>query len=105
MSAYPMRRPYGEIQARAARTARRWRGAARPRGERARVRLWLPLSALFVLLSPFALLLALIAFLPASLFGVNSLAVAYRLGVLLMSISGTLVEVEAADASVRIKIV
>lgn len=101
MNAYPMRRPYGVMRARAVRTARRCRGAS----GREVIRLWLPLTALFWALSPFAMLLALIAFLPALAFGVNAFDVALRLGGVLLSVGGTLVEVEAADASVRIKIV
>lgn len=92
---------YGAMQARAARTA----GRRPARGERAQVRLWLPLTPLFVLLAPFALLLALIAFVPARLAGVNALEAAWRVGALLMALSGTHVEVEARDAFVRIKIV
>ncbi len=98
-SVTPLR--YAAMQARAERTA----GRRPARGERAQVRLWLPLTPLFVLLAPFALLLALLAFLPARLAGVNAFEVALRLGALLMALSGTHVEVEAVDASVRIKII
>lgn len=105
MTAFPMRRPYGAMRERAERTARRWNGARAPAGRRTKVRLWLPLTALLLVLSPFAMLLALLAFVPAAIFGMNSFVVALRLGGVLMAIGGTLVEVQAADADVRIKIV
>ena len=105
MTAFPMRRPYGAMRERAERTARRWSGAQAPIHRRKTVRLWLPLTALLLVLSPFAMLLALRAFVPAAIFGMNSFVVALRLGGVLMAIGGTLVEVQAADADVRIKIV
>ncbi|WP_374655900.1 hypothetical protein [Phenylobacterium sp.] len=105
MTAFPMRRPYGAMRERAERTARRWSGAQAPIHRRKTVRLWLPLTALLLVLSPFAMLLALLAFVPAAIFGMNSFVVALRLGGVLMAIGGTLVEVQAADADVRIKIV
>lgn len=94
MTATQLQRPYAAMQAR----------AARARADPMRVRLWLPLTPLFMLLSPFALLLALIAFLPARLFGVNTFAVAWAVGGLLLSLGGTLVEVDAA-ATIRLKII
>ena len=98
MTATQPQRPYGAMQARAAR-------AAGARADPMRVRLCLPLTPLFILLSPFALLLALTAFLPARLFGVNAFAVAWAVGGLLLSLGGTLVEVDDAATSIRIKIV
>ena len=98
MTATQLQRPYGAMQAGTAR-------AARGRADPMRVRLWLPLTPLFMLLSPFALLLALIAFLPARLFGVNAFAVAWAVGGLLLSLGGTLVEADDAAATVRVKIV
>lgn len=82
------------------------RRAARGVGpSRHKVRLWLPLTALFVLLSPLALLAALIAWLPLRLVGLHAFAVAFALGGLLIALGGTLVEVDAAEAQIRIKII
>lgn len=103
MTAFP--RPYGAMRERAERTARRWGGAEPRVNRRTKVRLWLPLTALLLVLSPFAMLLALLAYVPAAIFGMNSFVVALRLGGVLMAIGGTLVEVQAADADLRIKII
>lgn len=76
--------------------------AAPPR--RTVVRLWLPLTPLFLLLAPFALLLSpLLWFAPAP-YGVRPLVTVLGVGRLLLSLGGTDVDVDTPDARVRIKI-
>jgi hypothetical protein len=80
-----------------------------PRGvgaaeKRTVVRLWLPLTPLWILLAPFALLLApVLAFIPATR-GVPPYRTALTLGVALIALSGTHIEVDTRDALVRIRI-
>jgi hypothetical protein len=79
-----------------------------PERRRTVVRLWLPSTLLFLLLAPFALLLALILS-PLSLFAPRVFAFrpivsALVLGRVLMSTSGTDVDVETPDALVRIRL-
>lgn len=72
------------------------------------VRLWLPATPLFLILSPFALVLAALAWpflgLVPPAWRVNPFAAAFGLGRLLLSLGGTVVEVDTADALVRIRI-
>lgn len=87
----------------------------RRRGGPVRLRLWIPLSALWVILSPFALLLAPVAAAgmtsssrgrqALTRLGGNPLALVGHVGGLLFALSGTVVEVEAPDASIHITIV
>lgn len=89
---------------------RRSRTEPRPRPEpfrprrRTVIRLWLPLTPLFLLLSPFALLLTPLVWLAPSPYGDRPLATVLGIGRLLLSLSGTDVDVDAPDARVRIKI-
>ncbi len=82
--------------------------AIRPeRGARTRkvLRLWLPLTPLFLLLSPFALVAApLLALTPAARRG-RPLKLAWVVGAALLSLSGTEVEVESPAARIHIRIV
>jgi hypothetical protein len=90
-----------------------WKGAARRvRGERRQagphrprtIRLWLPLTVLLVLFSPLIFLaLGVAVFLPRPL-GVNPATLILGLGRMLMSLSGTEVDVDSPAANVRIKI-
>lgn len=82
---------------------------ARPAARRRTVlRLWLPLTPLFLILAPFALLLAALAWPFAGLapapYRVNPIAAAFGLGRLLLSLGGTVVDVDARDALVRLRI-
>jgi hypothetical protein len=68
------------------------------------VRLWLPLTPLFLLLAPFALLLApLLCFAPRP-YGDRPLATILGVGRLLLSLGGTDVDVDTPEARVRIQI-
>ena len=88
--------------------ARRAQGAiVRNAGEverTVRLGLWLPLTPLWLLLAPVALLLApALAFVPA-LRGINPYRAAFTLGALLIALSGTVVEVDAPGAAIRLRI-
>ncbi|WP_309645131.1 hypothetical protein [Phenylobacterium sp.] len=107
MSGTPIR-ALAEIQARAARTSRYQRRVhhERPRpAERPVIRLWLPLTALFLLLSPFAFLLLIVAVFVPWPRGVSPLDAVLTVGRVLMSLGGTEIDVQAPDALVRLKIV
>jgi hypothetical protein len=71
-----------------------------------RVRLWLPLplSFLWVLLAPFAMILSLFAWVAPPRYRVNGPLAAIRIGALLFSLSGTLIEVKSAEADIFILI-
>jgi hypothetical protein len=84
----------------------RWRLVRPPEESQLRrpLRLWLPLTPLFVLLAPLILLIMGIAvFLPRPL-GVNPAQMVLGVGRMLMALNGTEVEVESPHASVLIKI-
>ncbi|HWF75801.1 MAG TPA: hypothetical protein VN694_01370 [Caulobacteraceae bacterium] len=68
------------------------------------VRLWLPLTPLWILLAPFALLLAPILTLIPATRGAPPFKTALTLGVALIAMSGTSVDVDTRDALVRIRI-
>jgi hypothetical protein len=91
--------------------------AAQGSARRTRIRLWLPLTPLWILLAPFALLLAPVLMLLPPLLPENrqaqklraALAVkpyrtAFALGAVLLAMSGTVIDVDAADARVHIRI-
>ena len=90
---------------------RRMRTEPRPRPDRLEprrrtvIRLWLPLTPLFLLLAPFALLLTPLIWFAPSPYGDRPLATILGIGQLLLSLGGTEVDVDAPDARVRIKIV
>ena len=71
-----------------------------------RTRLWLPLplSFLWLLLSPFALILSLFAWVAPQRYRVNGPAAAIAIGSALFALSGTLIEVKSADADIFILI-
>ena len=71
-----------------------------------RTRLWLPLplSFLWLLLSPFALVLSLFAWVAPPRYRVNGPAAAIAIGSALFALSGTLIEVKSADADIFILI-
>lgn len=96
-----------DLQAMSQRAERlRWRLVRPPEESKLRrpLRLWLPLTPLFVLLAPLVLLIMGIAvFLPRPL-GVNPAQMMLSVGRMLMALNGTQVEVESPHASVLIKI-
>ena len=96
-----------DLQAMSQRAERlRWRLVRPPEESQLRrpLRLWLPLTPLFVLLAPFALLiLAICIFLPRPL-GINPAQMMLSVGRMLMALNGTEVEVESPHASLLIKI-
>ena len=79
--------------------------AAQRRGT-VRLRLWLPLTPLFWLLSPFALLLApfVWVWLRRSRRPSRPFAAALALGRLLVSLSGTVIDIDAPGARLFIRI-
>jgi hypothetical protein len=95
-----------------ARPQRRIRGQRRQRppagaqtpAHPVRVRLWLPLTALWIVLAPFALLLAPLLLLAPQARGVNPYRAAFAIGHALLSLTGTVVDVEAPGALVKIRI-
>ena len=68
------------------------------------VRLWLPLTPLFLLLAPFALVLALFGYLVPPRFRPDPFIAAFSIGELLLALGGTEILVDTADAYVRLKI-
>ena len=68
------------------------------------VRLWLPLTPLFLVLAPFAVLLAPLGYFAPARYRVRPFATVFGLGRLLMSLSGTLVHVDTPDALVTIRL-
>jgi hypothetical protein len=68
------------------------------------VRLWLPMTAIFLLLSPFAILLSPLIYFAPPPYGYRPFATVWGIGALLLSLGGTVVDVDTPDALVRIKI-
>jgi hypothetical protein len=70
-----------------------------------KVRLWLPLTALFLLLAPFAFLLAPLVWLcTPQPYRTRPLATVIGLGRVLLSLGGTVVHVDTREALVSIRI-
>jgi hypothetical protein len=80
-------------------------GAAAP-NKSVHVKLWLPVTPLFWLLSPFALLLAPFVWIciPPAQRPRNPFAPALAIGGILVSLGGTIVDVEAPGSTVFIRI-
>jgi hypothetical protein len=99
---------YAAAEARASRARRAVRVApeampdATPRPTR--VRLWLPLTPLFILLAPFALTLSLLGYLVPPRLRPDPIQAALAIGAVLLSLGGTQVLVDCVDAKVRIHI-
>ena len=79
------------------------RTATRPR-RRAVVRLWLPLTAAWILLAPFALLLAPLLALAPRTRGLPPYRAAFAIGRALLAMSGTVIDVDSRHALVRVRI-
>lgn len=97
---------YAAVEARAHRTGRMMRtpqDRSAPRGP-TRVSLWLPLTPLFILLAPFALVLSLLGYLVPPRLRPDPVQTALAVGAVLLSLGGTQVLVDCADAKVRIRI-
>jgi len=76
-----------------------------PRRRRVVVRLWVPATPLFWLLSPIPLLLAPLAYLaPPKFRPANPYAAVLAIGRLLTSVGGTVVHVDTPDAFVSIRL-
>jgi hypothetical protein len=75
-----------------------------PAPSRTVVRLWLPLTLLFLLAAPFALLLCPLLYFVPRPWSLNPLATVLGVGAFLLSLGGTDVDVQTHDAIVRIKI-
>jgi len=69
------------------------------------IRLWLPLTAVFLLLAPFALLLTPFLYFVPRPWRLSPLATVLAVGAFLLSLGGTDVDVRSHDAVVRLKIV
>lgn len=76
----------------------------RPARRRAVVRLWVPATLIFLLLAPFALLLAPLIYLAPRPYRVRPFAAVFGLGHLLLSLGGAVIDIDAPDALVRIRI-
>jgi hypothetical protein len=103
------------LEARAARTRRAVKRMAPPMSplapaqlqpptRRVVVRLWLPLTPIFLLLAPFALLLAPLGYFAPRPYGERPFAAVLGVGALLLSLGGTVLDVDTRDAFVRIRI-
>lgn len=75
-----------------------------PRHDRVVVRLWLPLTLIFLLLSPFAIVLSPLLYLAPRGYGHRPLAMVLGVGALLLSLGGTVVDVDTPEALVRIRV-
>jgi len=69
------------------------------------VRLWLPLTVLFLLLAPFALLLCPLLYFVPKRWRLSPLATVLAVGAFLLALGGTDIDVRTHDAIVRLKIV
>jgi hypothetical protein len=76
----------------------------RPARQRTVVRVWLPATFIFLVLAPFALLLAPLIYFAPRPYGERPWATVLGVGRLLLSLGGTVVEVDTPEALVRIRI-
>jgi hypothetical protein len=79
------------------------RAQAPPR-RRVVVRLWLPMTLIFLILAPFAILLAPLLYWVPQPYGQRPFATVFGVGALLLSLGGTVVEVDAPEALIRIRV-
>lgn len=104
------RRDIAAIRRRAVRTGQayarqvRRQGASRPADRPFRLGLWLPSTALFMLLAPFPILLAPLGYLIPSPWRVDPFRAVFALGAVLLSLGGTQIVVKAQGADIAIKL-
>ena len=103
ISALPPTVRLGEIVSRAPAQVERGGAVLAPRPTV--VRLWLPLTPLFLLLAPFALLLTPLLYLVPRPWRLSPLATVLGVGTILLSLAGADVDVRTPEAIVRLKIV
>ncbi len=82
-----------------------YRSAARKERGRFVIRLWLPLTLLWIILAPFALVAAPALALAPGTRRLSPIRAALGAGRLLLALSGTLIEVDSPAAVIRIHIV
>jgi hypothetical protein len=75
-----------------------------PPAKRVVIRLWLPMTLIFLLLAPFALLLAPFIYLIPPSYRARPFATVLGVGQVLLSLGGTVVDVDAPGARVSIRI-
>jgi hypothetical protein len=104
------------LEARAVRTRRAMAPTASPQSparlrpptelqpQRTVVRLWLPMTAIFLLLAPFAILLSPLVYFAPRPYRARPFATVLGVGALLLSLGGTVVDVDTPEALVRIRI-
>lgn len=83
-----------------------WRRAdlAQTRREPSRMGLWLPLTPVFWLLAPFVLLCAPLLWLAPPMWRLNPYAAVFGIGLTLVSLSGTDIDVDTPDTRIRLRI-
>lgn len=86
------------------RTPARLRPATELRPCRTVLRLWLPLTPIFLLLAPFALLLAPLLYWVPQPYGGRPFAKVLGIGAVLLSLGGTVIDIDTPDALLLIKI-
>ena len=75
-----------------------------PPRKRTAIRLWLPLTPVWILLAPFAILFAPVLMFIPSTRGLPPYRTAFTFGAALLALSGTVIDVDARDALVRLRI-
>ena len=75
-----------------------------PPHRRVVVRLWLPLTLIFLILAPFAILLSPLLYWVPRPYCQRPFATVFGVGALLLSLGGTVVEVDTPDALIRIRV-
>lgn len=71
---------------------------------RRQVRLWLPLTPLFLILSPIPLVLAPLDYLVPPRLRPDPFFLVFALGEVLLSLHGTVIDVDTADCLVRVRV-
>lgn len=111
MNASPIVVPPGDVLQQPSRSGAGRRRSAPLRHERRRERdgpvnigLWIPTTLIFALLAPFAVLLLPFLYLAPRRVIPNPARALALVGATLMSLRGTLVEVDAVDARIRIRL-
>ena len=98
MTAYP------QALTRSAANLARGRGRTAESHRRTTIRLWLPLTLVFLLLAPFALLLSPLLYLVPKPWAASPLGTVARVGAVLLSCGGAAVAIETRHALVHIRI-